>query len=245
VPHHSKRNLKGLIILIPIILLVAAITYALQKDGIHGIWFSTSSEISPTEAATEVATESSTSPPIQTAESTLSSTPVTPTAVLPVTVSEPTLARSLSLAQAIINTMPAQIGRFTLSRDPKLTYVGIVPQDIVEGDRITYTTSSGAQLDITFWIADDANTMISSYNAIVGHLTVPYITVEVGDRAFVAPTNKGRDDSLAFNAAPWGVAIFRNIAIDLYPTKTLSDEISITKDEAVQLLQAAVDAIPT
>ena len=36
------------------------ITYGLQSDGIHGIWFTTNAEISPTQNATEIATESST-----------------------------------------------------------------------------------------------------------------------------------------------------------------------------------------
>lgn len=217
------------------------ITYALQKDGIQGIWFSTSSEISPTEAASGIATESSTIAPTQTADSTPGS--VTTVIVSPVVTSGPTLARTSSVALAIINAMPAQIGRFTLSRDPKLTYVATL-QGTVVGDRITYNTNGGAQLDFAIWIGQDAYYAVSRYNVELSRLTVPFITVEVGDRAFVAPTNKGRDDTLTFNPTPWGVAIFRNIVIDLYPTKTLSDEISITKDEAVQLLQAAIDAIP-
>ncbi|MHB8627526.1 MAG: hypothetical protein ACYDBJ_28945 [Aggregatilineales bacterium] len=161
----------------------------------------------------------------------------------PVPVGGPTLAQSSPVALAIINAMPAQIGRFTLSQDPKLTYVATV-QNIVVGDRITYTTSSGAQLVFAIWIGQDANYPVDRYNVELSRLAVPSIPVEIGDQAFVAPTNKGRDDNLAFNPAVWGIARFRNILIDLDPTKTLTDQTSISQDEAVQLLQAALNAIP-
>jgi hypothetical protein len=177
-------------------------------------------------------------------------TPFTPVALTPVPVSGPTLAQSSNVALAIINAMPAQIGQFTLSHDPLLTYVGKSKNTdgtyTVVGDRITYTTNSGAQLVFAIWIGQDANYPVDRYNIELQRLTpgVAAIPVEVGDLAFVSPTNKGRDDNFAYNPNVWGVAVFRNIGIDLDPSKTLTDQISITKDEAVQLLQVAVNAIP-
>lgn len=168
-----------------------------------------------------------------------------PPSVTPVPVTGPTLAESSSVALAIINAMPAQIGRFTLSKDPKLTYVATV-QDIVVGDKITYTTSSGAQLVFAIWIGQTANYPTDRWNAELKYQPkdVEQIPVEIGDQAFALPTNKGRDDNLAFNPNVWGVVRFRNIAIDLDPTKTLTDQTSTTKDEVVQLLTAAFNAIP-
>ena len=168
-----------------------------------------------------------------------------PPSPTPVPVSGPTLAESSDVALAIINAMPAQIGRFTLSHDSKLTYVATV-QNIVVGDRITYTSSTGAQLVFAVWIGQDANYPVDRYLKESQYLDPSYqqIPVEIGDKAFVAPAAKGRDDNLAFNPAWWGIVIYRNILIDLYPTKTLTDQTSTTQDEAVQLLQAAFNAIP-
>jgi len=163
----------------------------------------------------------------------------------PVPASGPTVAETSDIALEIINAMPAQIGRFTLSHDPALTYVGTVQNKAV-GVRVTYTTSSGAQLDFSIWIGQDTNYPVDRYVIELQRLTpgVQAIPVEIGDRAFVAPTNKGRDDNFAFNPNPWGIAVFRNIAIDVYPSKTLTDQTSTTQDEVEQLLKAAVNAIP-
>ncbi len=168
-----------------------------------------------------------------------------PPPVTPVPVSGPTLAQSSAVELAIINAMPAQIGRFTLSKDPKLTYPATI-QGIPVGDKITYTTSSGAQLVFAVWIGQNANYPVDRWNVELSYQTpnLEQIPVEIGDQAIVIPTNKGRDNDLAWNPAVWGVVRYRNILIDLDPTKTLTDQTSTTQAEVVQLLTAAFNAIP-
>jgi hypothetical protein len=178
-------------------------------------------------------------------------TPFTPVAITPVPVSGPTLAESSNVALSIINAMPAQIGRFTLSKDPKLTYVGTVHnmvtgEDIIAGDRITYTTSTGAQLVFAIWIGQNANYPVDRWQVELSYQTpgLQVIPVEIGDQAVVIPTNKGRDNNFAYNPALWGIVRYRNILIDLDPSKDLTDQTSTTQDEVMQLLQTAFNAIP-
>jgi hypothetical protein len=141
-----------------------------------------------------------------------------------------------------MNAMPAQIGRFSLSKAPQFTYVGTVNGN-VQGDVITYTISNGARLVFAVWFITDINSAKIQYSTEISNLAVPAIPVEIGDEAFIAPTNKGRDDGLAFNPGVWGEMMYRNILIRLQPTKTLTDQTSTTQDELVQLLTAAFNAI--
>lgn len=174
-----------------------------------------------------------------------SPTAVAPPTGTPVPVSDPTLAQSEIVGLSIINAMPASVGRFTLDKRPTNTYVA-KNQGVVVGLAITYTLRSGARLVYAIWIGQDASYALNRYENESSKLDKAYkqIPVRIGDEAFVAPTAKGKDDNLAFNPVPWGIVLYRNIVIDLYPTKTLTDQTSTTQSEAVNLLWAAYDALP-
>ena len=172
-----------------------------------------------------------------------------PATVVPA--SGPTLAASSQVALSFLNALPNQVGRFTLAKNPddpskpKLNYVGTDSKTgAVVGALATYQLN-GKQVKIALWLTVSTNYALDRYNQEISYTKVPIIPVEVGDQAMVAPTNKAVDNFVGFDPPMLAMLRFRNIEIDVYPTKDLTDAYSdFTPTELTQVLQAMFNALP-
>ncbi len=146
----------------------------------------------------------------------------------------PIIERSAAVALTIMNALPPQIGRFTLSTDAHLTHMTAIHQVVA-----TYALRSGASLSVVFWITDNVSQAGERYELEFEKVQLPVYPVQVGDEAFATPT-------IADSAfSPWAVLRFRNILIDFYPSKALSGELpNPDKSEIVQLVQTIFNTIP-
>ena len=164
--------------------------------------------------------------------------------------SGPTVAYSTSAALRILKALPTQIEGFTLNTDPKKTYVGENPQTgRVDGVVAVYDSTGGSELYVAIWITLNENDAAKRYNTQIDQLRnlfqVQTFPVDLGDEAVVTPSIKGAQDTTFNNAPVWGLLRFRNVVIDLYPTRALTDELQkFSKDDAVLLLTAMFDALP-
>ena len=162
-----------------------------------------------------------------------------------------TLAASSQVALSFLNALPNQMGRFTLAKNPddpskpKMNYVGTDSKTgAVVGAVATYQLN-GKDLKIALWLTANTNYALDRFSAEVSRTTVSVIPVEVGDQAVVAPTNKAVDNFIGIYPPLFGVLRFRNIVIDVYPTKNLTDANSdFTPTELTQVLQAMFNALP-
>ncbi len=173
---------------------------------------------------------------------------IPPNTLVPAT--GPTFDYSQKVGLDILNAVPKQIGRFTLETDPKKTYVATTQAGQVVGVVAVYATAKGSELYVSIWITLSANDAVDRYtyqiNQLNQYFNAQTFPVELGDQAVVAPFVKPAKQDIAFiNAPVWGLLRFRNIVIDLYPTKNLTDEVpDFSKDEATQLLTAMFNALP-
>jgi hypothetical protein len=165
--------------------------------------------------------------------------------------SGPTVAASSQVALSFLNALPAQLGRFTLAKNPddptkpKKNYVGTdAKTGIVVGAVATYELN-GKSLVIALWLAANTNFALDRYSQEVSHTKVSVYPAEVGDEAIVAPTNKAVDNFIGIFPPLLGILRYRNIVIDIYPTKDLTDAYSdFTQSELTQVLQAMFTALP-
>ena len=172
-----------------------------------------------------------------------------PATVVPA--SGPTLAASAQVALNFLNGLPNQIGRFTLAKnpdDPTMPKMNYVATDTKTGSIVgavaTYQVND-KNLVIALWLTANTNYALDRYNFQAGYTTVPMYPVEVGDQAIVAPANKAFDNFIGMNPPIWGLLRFRNILVDVYPTKNLTDAYSdVTQAELGQVLQAIFGALP-
>ena len=162
-----------------------------------------------------------------------------------------TLAASSQVALSFLNALPNQMGRFTLAKNPddpskpKMNYVGTDSKTgAVVGAVATYQLN-GKQVKIALWLTVSTNYALDRYNQELSYTKVPVIPVEVGDQAMVAPTNKAVDNFVGIDPPMLAMLRFRNIEIDVYPTKELTDAYSdFTPTELTQVLQAMFNALP-
>jgi len=170
-----------------------------------------------------------------------------PATVVPA--SGPTLAPSSAVALGFLNALPAQIGRFALLKDdpskPQNNYVATdAKTGLVVGAVATYVLN-GKALKVALWLTANTNFALDRYVQEVGHTKVTVYPVEVGDNAIVAPTNKAVDNFIGIFPPLLGITVYRNVVIDLYPTKDLTDSTSdFTPAELTQMLQAMFAAVP-
>jgi len=163
---------------------------------------------------------------------------------------------SQQLMLDILNALPKQIQNQTmnlvLETDPTHTYigkdnrsgtvVGIAARYSLNGDN---TSELFVSLFITPSENDSEDRFLLQYhkmNDIYGFPTVPS---ELGDESYIAPEVKpAKQDIGLINAPVWGSFRLRNVEVDLYPTKNLTDQLpGFSAADAIYIQKAILAAL--